>query len=90
MVLRELGHRRVFRGKTTGAVVDEGISENRWARRVEDVLQALGTPERDYVTLLNSWGKEYPHLVRMPAEVLDRLLREDGEAGLVTDRMETA
>jgi hypothetical protein len=40
----------------------------------------------NYVDILNSWGRGYPHLVRMPVTVLDRLLREDGEMTLVTDR----
>jgi hypothetical protein len=39
------------------------------------------------VDIMNSWGRAgYPHLVRMPATVLDRLRREEGEIGLVTDR----
>jgi hypothetical protein len=65
----------------------EGIAAYRWATTVDQALQALGTPNIDYVTVLNSWGRDgYPHQVRMPATVLDRLLREEGEIGLVTDR----
>ncbi len=86
-VLRELGHRRIYRGETGAPDIQEGIKENRWARRVDEVLAALGTPERDYVPMLNSWGEDYPHIVYMPATVLDRVLREDGEMGLVTDRV---
>jgi hypothetical protein len=63
----------------------EGISANRWATNAGQVLEALGTPTRDYVEILNSWGLDFPHRVRMPAEVLQRLLDEDGEAGIVTD-----
>lgn len=33
----------------------------------------------------NSWGNEYP-LTFMPYDLLDRLIREDGEVGLITDR----
>ena len=40
----------------------------------------------DYVDVLNSWGRGYPHLTRMPAKVLERLWKEDGEVGIVTDR----
>ena len=37
------------------------------------------------VKLVNSWGADYPN-VWLPYETLDRLLRENGEACLVTDR----
>ena len=40
----------------------------------------------DFVDVLNSWGRGYPHLTRMPAKVLERLWKEDGEVGIVTDR----
>ena len=46
----------------------------------------LGYGGLDYVDVLNSWGRSYPHLTRMPAKVLERLWKEDGEVGLVTDR----
>jgi hypothetical protein len=36
------------------------------------------------VKIKNSWGKDYP-LVFMPYKTLQRLLREDGEATLITD-----
>lgn len=36
--------------------------------------------------LCNSWGMKYP-IVWIPYETVDRLLKEDGEAGLVTDRI---
>lgn len=65
---------------------EHGISANRWATSVDEVLHALGHPDRDYVDMLNSWGSGYPHVVRIPADTLDRLLREDGEFGIVTDR----
>jgi hypothetical protein len=45
--------------------------------RASDRLQAVG--------IVNNWGPGYP-LVLMPYTVLDRLLGEDGEATLVTDR----
>lgn len=85
-VLRTLGHVAVRAGKDQPASVAEGIRENRWAASMEDVLAVLGTPGRGYVTVLNSWGPSWPHRVRMPVEVLDRLRREDGEIGVVTDR----
>jgi hypothetical protein len=68
----------------------EGISANRWARSVDEVHQVLqnGVADRlGAVPPLNSWGRDgYPHVVWMPDETLDRLIQEDGEIGLVTDR----
>ena len=37
------------------------------------------------VGIVNNWGTRYP-LVMMPYETLGRLLDEQGEATLVTDR----
>jgi hypothetical protein len=47
-------------------------------RGASDALQS--------VLLTNSWGRDYPAGVWLPYEGLARLLRENGEAGLVTDR----
>jgi hypothetical protein len=85
-VLRDRGHRPVRGGHAGFPAAGEGISANRWAGSAGEVLEALGTPGRDYVTVLNSWGVSYPRRVRMPAGVLDRLIREDGEAAVPTDR----
>lgn len=70
-------------------VVGEGISANRWATTVEQVNFALQSPANERmgaVRLLNSWGKSYAHRVWLPFETLQRLLDEDGEATMVTDR----
>lgn len=67
----------------------DGIYAYRWATSVEDVHRAISLPLADdlgAVPLLNSWGTYWPHLVWMPDGVLDRLLREDGEAAVITDR----
>lgn len=86
-VLRKQGHREVRAGETGAVDHAAGILENRWARSADEVLAALGTPHLDYVTILNSWGRYgYPHFTRMSAGVLQRLLDEDGEAAIVTDR----
>ncbi|WP_297775079.1 hypothetical protein [Mycobacterium sp.] len=91
-ILRTVGH-RVARGTVTTHLSSsakpskaEGISAYRWATGAAAVLDALGTPGASFVTLLNSWGRDYPETVRMPVGVLDRLIAEDGEAGIVTDR----
>jgi hypothetical protein len=86
-VLRARGHCRVRAGRSYPEAQVDGIAANRWAHSVDEVLHALGTPERDYVTFLNSWGTSYPHRVRIPAGVVEQLLvREDGEFAIPTDR----
>lgn len=88
-VLRRTGHCRIVHGRARKPEKREGVSAYRWAGSVDEVLAVLRSPSserRDAVALLNSWGTAYPHVVWLPLGVLDRLLREDGEAGLVTDR----
>jgi hypothetical protein len=86
-VLRTRGHCvKLNDGQDSPEALEEGIKANRWARGTDDVLTTLGYDGLDYVDVLNSWGREYPHLTRMPAEVLERLRKEDGEVGIVTDR----
>ncbi len=58
----------------------------RWASSVSDILEALGTPNAQWVTILNSWGRRYPHRVRLSCERLSRLLHEDGECGWTTEQ----
>ena len=84
--LRALGHEPWGQA---GPVLAEGISANRWATKVDQVTAALQSPANDRmgaVRVLNSWGRSYPHRVWMPYETLQRLIDEDGEATVVTDR----
>jgi hypothetical protein len=67
----------------------EGIAVYRWAKTVDDVHGVLKSPVNDQagaVRVLNSWGRGYPHKVWMPDATLQRLIDEDGEVALVTDR----
>jgi hypothetical protein len=67
----------------------EGIGVYRWAKTVDEVHNILKSPANDAVgavRILNSWGRGYPHRVWMPDETLQRLIDEDGEVALVTDR----
>jgi hypothetical protein len=67
----------------------EGIMVYRWARTVDEVHSVLKSPANDRagaVRILNSWGRGYPHRVWMPDETLQRLIDEDGEVALITDR----
>lgn len=86
-VLRTVGPMRA-RAQLVSA--GDGISAYRWATTVDMVHGVIQSPLADEiggVPLLNSWGRDgYPHIVWLPDAVLDRLLREDGEAGLITDR----
>lgn len=70
--------------------IGEGIESNVWATSAQEVANVLQNPEGDKrgaVVLLNSWGKSYPHRVYVALEILDRLIKEDGEAALVVDRV---
>jgi hypothetical protein len=58
------------------------LPENRWALSAQEILDALGTPGRDWATILNSWARGYPHRVRIAASDLQWLLERDGEAGI--------
>jgi hypothetical protein len=67
----------------------EGIQTFRWARTTEQVLDVLKSPANlraGAVRILNSWGTDYPQRVWMPGETLQRLINEEGEVALVTDR----
>jgi hypothetical protein len=91
-VLRALGHRRSQAGVARPWDANQGISAYRWATSVDEVLDALSPPgsrpwaQKGAVPLLNSWGTDFPRLVWLPLGSLDRLLRENGEAVVVTDR----
>lgn len=88
-MLRSRGHRTLLNNVTGEEKPAAGISEYRWATSVEQVHASIQMPlaiTLGAIPLLNSWGRDYPHITWMPDEVLARLLAEDGEAGLVTDR----
>jgi hypothetical protein len=86
-VLREVGHVRVHGARSSAPDLAEGIAANRWATSIDDWLVALGRYWRsNEVPFLNSWGLSYPHVVWVPVTVMDRLLREDGEFAIITDR----
>lgn len=66
---------------------DEGISAYRWATSWDMVRTALKVPDwMPGVPLNNSWGVYYPAEVILLDSAGERLLREDGEFGIVTDR----
>lgn len=87
-VLRKYGH---VPARSTKAAVNqkEGILVNRWATTIPhlfSVLQNEMYQRMGAIPFLNSWGKNYPQLVWVPCETWDRLMKEDGEFTMITDR----
>lgn len=60
-------------------------SSYRWATTAQQVLTVLGIGSGGEIPFLNSWGEAYPHVVYMPPETLERLLREGGECDVLVD-----
>lgn len=97
-VLRGKGHcvwESLYAGRTWQErdlevpVAGEGIAANRWATSVDEMRAVLQSPLNDRLEafpFVNSWGRSYPHITWIPYAVMGRLLAEDGEATLVTDR----
>jgi hypothetical protein len=87
-ILNTVGHRRIFDGETLNANVQHGIAAYRWITDVNEVLDVVGgiQKERGAITWRNSWGRSYPQKVWLPAETAQRLLDEDGELAVFTDR----
>lgn len=66
---------------------EEGIAAYRWCRSWDDVRAVLRVPdEQDGIDYLQSWGRSHPRMLRLPDAAGERLLREQGEFGVVTDR----
>jgi hypothetical protein len=90
-ILRAQGH-RVYHGThhhVHEPDVAAGIAAYRWATSADEVLAALQSSVYNRlgaVAILNSWGRSYPHRVYMPCETLDRVIKENGEAAIITDR----
>jgi hypothetical protein len=66
-----------------------GIQHFRWAQSVAEVHSVLGSERADElgaVPFLNSWGRDYPQRTWMPDDVLERLMGEEGEVAIPTDR----
>jgi hypothetical protein len=69
--------------------LEAGLTAFRWAQSVDEVHAVLGNEQADKlgaVPILNSWGADYPHRVWLPDDVLDVLLKQEGEAAIPTDR----
>jgi hypothetical protein len=78
-----------LRPKAKAPKLQDGIDANSWATKIDDLFPVLQNPvykNLGAIPFLNSWGKDYPHVVWMPAETWERLLTEDGEFTMVVDR----
>lgn len=67
----------------------DGITENRWALNIDDCFKVLQNDEYKKLgalPILNSWGADYPKLVWMPCETHARLMSEQGEYTMITDK----
>lgn len=86
-ILQSEGGCTVWNGKDYGPYAREGIMAYRWATSWDEVRQTLGVPDSaNSIPLLNSWGRYYPHVVHLVDEAGERLLAEEGEFGIPTDR----
>jgi hypothetical protein len=66
---------------------EDGINTYRWATSWDDVRAVLRVPSwYPGVPLVNSWGTSYPHEVILLDAAGERLLSEDGEFSVVTDK----
>ncbi len=92
-VLRNQGHVRK-RAKQPSVV--EGIAANRWATNIDDLFTVLQNDEYKKLGAIpfhNSWGEYdpttgegYPQTVWVPCEIWDRLMKEQGEFTMITDK----
>lgn len=65
----------------------DGIAAYRWATTWAMVRTALNIPDwLPGVPMLNSWGRDYPHKTLLLDAAGERVLREDGEMALITDK----
>lgn len=84
-ILRTIGH-KPKRGAIGPA---EGISANRWATNIDDLFSVLQNDtykKLGAIPFFNSWGADYPRKVWVSCEIWDRLMKEDGEFTMITDK----
>jgi hypothetical protein len=97
-ILRTIGH-VAWNSKMQGmtwqerdaltAQAGDGIAANRWATNVDDLFSVLQNDtykKLGAIPFFNSWGHFYPRKVWVPCEIWQRLLNEDGEATMITDK----
>jgi len=75
--------------KTVGRKVEKWVrSESEWGPIVGGhcICAPLCSDERQAIGWLNSWGELYPWPVWLSYRSLERLLAEQGEAAIITDR----
>lgn len=67
---------------------DYWIGVNNWGSMAGGhAITCIGASDRRQAfALCNTWGETYPYIVWLPYVSFERLMKEDGEAGIVTDR----
>lgn len=79
--------------KWTDPDPNDGIDTYVWARTVVDMHTVTRNPlyqSRGAHPFLNSWGRNYPHVVWVPDETWNELLfKRGGDCGLATDKAAT-
>lgn len=63
-----------------------GVVATRWITTVDEALTALARPSAQAIPFQNNWGNSYPDVVWCPVATFDRLLKEEGECAIFTDR----
>jgi hypothetical protein len=74
------------RAAGAGSAHPLAVKSYRWAKTAGEILTVLGLTSGTAIPLLNSWGDDYPEVVYLPPETLERLMREGGECDVLTDR----
>lgn len=85
-VLRVQGHKIYNKALPDLA---EGILTNRWATNIDDLFSVLQNDQYKKLGAIpfhNSWGAAYPQKVWMPCETWQRLMNEQGEFTMITDK----
>ena len=64
-----------------------GVGDWGWQEGGHAITVVGASDRRQAFALCNTWGETYPFIVWLPYVSFERLMREDGEAGIVTDRV---
>lgn len=69
--------------------IDENVAVWGWVEGGHAITAVGASDKRQAFALCNTWGEGYPFLVWLPYKAFERLMQEQGECGVVTDRITT-
>lgn len=69
--------------EANGWVIGEG--DLGWLRGGHFICGYGASDDKEMFYLVNSWGMDYP-LVKIPYRTVERMIQEDGDAAVITDR----